>query len=248
MPSPAAPGSPAIPSRVQAVFWDLDGTLVDTEPYWIAAELQLVERFDGYWSEELGRGLVGNALPASAAVLQQAGVRLEIREIIDELIGSVIEQVRHRIPWRPGARELLAELCDAGIPTALVTMSEKLLAQEIVERLPAGSFGHLVTGDMVANGKPHPEPYLRAVEHLSGVRPGVDKSRIIALEDSLPGASSAQAAGLVTVAIPHVVQVPDDPGRHRWDSLAGRGLADLEALVTGEAAPQAEAAVPRGTA
>lgn len=209
----------------------MDGTLVDTEPYWIAAELSLVERFGGYWSEELGRGLVGNALPASAAVLQEAGVRLDIRRIIDELTGSVIDQVREAIPWRPGARELLSELCDAGIPTALVTMSEELLAREIVARLPEGSFGHLVTGDMVANGKPHPEPYLRAVEHLAARQPQVDKSRIVALEDSLPGATSAQAAGLVTVAIPHMVPLPEDPARHHWDTLAGRGLADLEALV-----------------
>lgn len=225
----------------------MDGTLVDTEPYWIAAELDLVERFGGFWSEELGRGLVGNALPASAAVLQQAGVRLPIREIIDELIGSVIDQVRTSIPWRPGARELLAELAGAGIPTALVTMSEQLLAREIVAQLPKGSFGHVVTGDMVANGKPHPEPYLRAVEHLAGSRAQVDKSRIIALEDSLPGATSAQAAGLVTVAIPHVVDVPQDPGRHHWETLDGRNLADLEALLAGDFAPLPQADL-RGSA
>ncbi|MCG2622136.1 HAD family hydrolase [Arthrobacter sp. I2-34] len=247
MRSPADPGYPGIQPRVQAVFWDMDGTLVDTEPYWIDAEQRLVERFGGYWSEELGRGLVGNALPVSAGVLQEAGVRLEIREIIDELIGSVVDRVRGRIPWRPGARELLAELSEAGIPTALVTMSEQLLAREIVDQLPRGSFDYLVTGDMVAQGKPHPEPYLRAVEQLSAAQPRVDKSRIIALEDSLPGATSAQAAGLVTVAIPHVVPVPRDPGRHHWDTLAGRGLADLEALVA-SAPGLPEAAGLRGTA
>jgi len=219
----------------------MDGTLVDTEPYWIDAELRLVERFGGYWSEELGRGLVGNALPASAVVLQEAGVRLAVREIIDELIGSVIDQVRGRIPWRPGARELLAELGEAGIPTALVTMSEQTLAREIVAQLQEGSFDYVVTGDMVVHGKPHPEPYLRAVEQLCAARPQVDKSRIIALEDSLPGATSAQAAGLVTVAIPHVVPIPEDPGRYRWDTLAGRGLADLEALVGGGPARSAAA-------
>jgi HAD superfamily hydrolase (TIGR01509 family) len=246
MPSDADSGFPAAQSRVQAVFWDMDGTLVDTEPYWIAAETQLVERFGGIWSEEHSRALVGNALPALAAALQQAGVGLEVRSIIDELIGAVVEQVHGRIPWRPGARELLEELSAAGIPTALVTMSEQRLAQEIVDQLPAGSFNQVVTGEMVSHGKPHPEPYLRAVGYLAGTCPQVDKTRIIALEDSVPGATSAQAAGLVTVAIPHIVPVPAHPGRQQWDTLAGKGLADLEALLSGRAGP--DAAVLRGTA
>jgi len=219
----------------------MDGTLVDTEPYWIEAETELVRSFGGTWSDELGRTLVGNALPASAAVLQQAGVELQVREIIDRLIGAVIERVRRQIPWRPGARELLTELRAAGIPTALVTMSEKALAEEIVAALPPDSFRLLVTGDMVEHGKPHPEPYLRALHGLSAEYPGLRADRTIALEDSVPGATSAQAAGLVTVAIPHVVPVPEAPGRILWPSLADKGIFELEQLLTAAAVLPAEA-------
>jgi HAD superfamily hydrolase (TIGR01509 family) len=232
---------PADEPRLHAVLWDMDGTLVDTEPYWIEAETELVESFGGTWSYELGRTLVGNALPSSAAVLQQAGVELPVRDIIDRLITAVIERVRHRIPWRPGARELLAELREAGIPTALVTMSEKALAEEVVAALPPDSFRLLVTGDMVVHGKPHPEPYQRAFDALSAELPELRKDRAVALEDSVPGATSAQAAGLVTVAIPHVVPVPAAAGRILWSTLAHKGIADLERLLDATEAVPAEA-------
>ncbi|EMY34485.1 haloacid dehalogenase-like hydrolase [Arthrobacter crystallopoietes BAB-32] len=238
MPSPSRSADEPL---LQAVLWDMDGTLVDTEPYWIEAETELVRSFGGTWSDELGRTLVGNALPASAAVLQQAGVELQVREIIDHLIGAVIERVRRQIPWRPGARELLTELRAAGIPTALVTMSEKALAEEIVAALPQDSFRLLVTGDMVEHGKPHPEPYLRALDELSAEYPGLSADRVVALEDSVPGATSAQAAGLVTVAIPHVVPVPAAPGRILWSSLADKGIAELEQLLDAAAVLPAEA-------
>src|SRR3954471_14798425 len=96
---PSAAASGALQPDLQAVFWDMDGTLVDTEPYWIEAEAKLVASFGGVWSDELGLKLVGNALETSAAVLQQAGVDLSIRDIIDQLIDAVTERVRRSIPW-----------------------------------------------------------------------------------------------------------------------------------------------------
>lgn len=218
-------------SQLQAVLWDMDGTLVDTEPYWIEAEYDLVERHGGSWSESQARQLVGQSLMFSAGLLQGAGVRLERREIVDELIGQVIGKVRRHIPWRPGARELLHSLYEAEIPCALVTMSEGPLAREIVSSLPHPYFKLHVTGDMVANGKPHPEPYLLALEQLADFVEGITAAACVALEDSLPGATSAQAAGLTTVGIPHIVPLPDDAGRVHWTSLAGRTVADLEGLL-----------------
>ncbi|HXF01457.1 MAG TPA: HAD family phosphatase [Arthrobacter sp.] len=229
--TPSAAASGALQPDLQAVFWDMDGTLVDTEPYWIEAESELVASFGGAWSDELGLKLVGNALETSAAVLQQAGVDLSIRDIIDRLIDAVTARVRQSIPWRPGARELVAELLEARIPTVLVTMSETKLATEVVRALPEGSFQHLVTGDMVRQGKPHPEPYQRAFDWLSDRLPDADKRYVVALEDSVPGVASAEAAGLLTVAIPHVVPVPRAPGRPHWDSLAGKSVSDLERLL-----------------
>ena len=101
----------------------MDGTLVDTEPYWLRAEAELVRSFGGVWTDEDGLQLVGAGLWDSAAVFQRAGVELTADEIVQHLTGRVREQiVTDGAPWRPGARELLRDIRDAGVPTALVTM------------------------------------------------------------------------------------------------------------------------------
>ena len=165
----------------------------------------------------------------SAGLLQDAGVALGQREIIDSLTAHVIRQVRNSVPWRPGARELLDELHTAGIRCALVTMSEAPLAREIVASLPKPYFDFLVTGDTVTHGKPHPEAYLKAVELLQLQDPGLTLHECVALEDSVPGVAAAVASGVVTVAIPHIMPLPHDPRRATWDTLEGRTVADLEA-------------------
>ncbi len=209
----------------------MDGTIVDTEPYWIAAEHALVEAHGGTWSHEQALQLVGQSLTYSAGILQNAGVDLGTREIIDTLTAEVIRGVRRRVPWRPGARELLDELHQAGVRCALVTMSEGPLAREIVASLPRPYFEFVVTGDTVTQGKPHPEAYLAAVELLQGSDPGLTIDHCIALEDSVPGLAAAVASGVSTVAIPHIVPIPDDPRHTTWDSLAGRTVSELVAIA-----------------
>ncbi|RJU00130.1 HAD family phosphatase [Arthrobacter frigidicola] len=221
---------------VQAVLWDMDGTIVDTEPYWIEAETQLVKDHGGTWSDGQASALVGQALSFSARLLQEAGVDLTEREIIDHLISRVVEKVRVEVPWRPGARELLEELRSSGVPCALVTMSERLLATEIAAQLPEGTFEFLVTGDMVERGKPDPEAYRTAFERLAQDRPGLSPARVVAIEDSLPGVTSALAAGVVTLAVPHFVPLPKDPARTDWTTLEGRTLEDLNGVVRDTAA------------
>lgn len=201
----------------------MDGTLVDTEPYWIEAEYALVERFGGRWSDELAHQLVGNPLLVSAdIIIASSPVTLTPHEVVDELMSSVIGRVHEHVPWRPGAREMLDEAVAAGVPNALVTMSWQPLARAVADALPGSPFAVLVTGDEVTHGKPHPEPYLRAAELL-----GVAPQECVALEDSPTGVRSATAAGVPTVAIPHVVPIPDIAGAVRVDSLDGLDLAGL---------------------
>lgn len=227
-------------SQLKAVLWDMDGTLVDTEPYWIAAERRLVEAHGGKWSHEQAMQLVGQSLYYSAGILQNAGVDLERREIIDILSVQVISRIREEVPWRPGARELLDELHSAGVRCALVTMSEGPLAREVVESLPKPYFEFMVTGDSVSQGKPHPEAYLTAVERLKVADPALGIDHCVALEDSLPGVSAAIASGVVTVGIPHQVPLPEDARRTTWTTLAGRSVGDLERLVAARAITRRE--------
>lgn len=212
----------------------MDGTLVDTEPYWIQAEHEIVEEHGGTWSDEYAHQLVGNDLMVSAVFIKEHGnVPWEPERIIDELLVRVVAQVREHVPWRPGARELLAALAEAGVPSALVTMSWRSLADAVVSSLPEGSFTAVVTGDEVEHGKPHPEPYHAAARLL-----GVEASDCVAIEDSPTGVRSAVAAGVPTIAVPHVVSVPEIAGAVHLDSLVGvtpSSLADAARVAAGSA-------------
>lgn len=210
----------------------MDGTLVNTEPYWISAETELIEAFGGSWTHEEALQLVGSGLFASATIIKAKGVDLPEAEIIDRLTDRVLEQlVEFGIPWRPGARELLLELREQGIPTALVTMSIGRMAHHIADRLGFVGFDAVVSGDDVVESKPHPEPYLRGAELL-----GVDPADCIAIEDSEPGIRSAYAAGSVVIGVPFMVDLPDDVAHVLWPTLGGRTLADLAGVLAAVAA------------
>lgn len=211
-----------------AVLWDMDGTLVDTEPYWIDCEHQLVRQYgNGAWTDEHAHSLVGFDLRDSARYISLHGqVDLPVDDIVNLLLDGVIERVRRSMPWRPGARELLADMRRLGIPCALVTMSWRRFAEAVVDALPPGSFDTLVVGDDVTDGKPHPEPYLTAARRL-----GVPPQRCLAIEDSPTGVRSAVAAGCITIGVPHVVAIPDDLGHRRLDSLDGVLMTQLAAFV-----------------
>ena len=209
-----------------AVLWDMDGTLVDTEPYWIAEEHALVERHGGVWTDEHAHQLVGNDLLVSAEyILAHSPIELTPLEVVDALLAGVVARVAEHVPWRPGARELLAALVDQGVPCALVTMSWESLASAVLKNLPTGSFDAVITGDVVSHGKPHPEPYLAAARLL-----GVDLGACVAIEDSPPGVASAVAAGIPTIAVPHHVEVPQILGAVQISTLTGLTPPDLLSL------------------
>lgn len=212
--------------QLSAVLWDMDGTVIDTEPYWMRAEHALVDECGGSWSDELGLSLVGNDLTVSAKVLQNQGVDLDVLTIVDRLQSDVAQQVKEEPLWRPGATELLAECRSLGMATALVTMSWTLLAEAVVAELPSDSFDVIVTGDRVEQGKPEPDAYLLACKEL-----GVEPSRCVAIEDSPTGMKAAVAAGVPTVGVRHLVDLPSLPGSVVIDSLSGMSLADLTALA-----------------
>ena len=184
----------------------MDGTLVDTEPYWIEMEYALVEEHGGQWSQEHALNLVGNDLLVSAQYIREhGGVDLEPAQIVDRLLDGVITRIVERVPWQPGAVDLLARLNDAGVPCALVTMSYERFVAPVLAALPEGTFAAVVTGDGVTVGKPHPEPYLTAARRL-----GVDPLHCLALEDSHSGVRAAHAAGMQTVMVPDIVKPTAD--------------------------------------
>lgn len=204
----------------------MDGTLIDSEPYWLDAEIALVQSFGGHWTQEQGLTLVGSGLWDSAAALQHAGVDLELREIIDRLSADVRARLVEHVPWRPGAREMIASMLDAGIPTALVTMSFRenalTISEAISREIGREAFSVVIAGDDVTEPKPNPEPYLTAADHL-----GIDIAHAVAFEDSVFGAASAYSAGALTIGIPLHIEIPDSYIHVRWDSMEGKTLEDI---------------------
>jgi HAD superfamily hydrolase (TIGR01509 family) len=214
-------------ARPAAVLWDMDGTLVDTEPYWVEVETELVEAHGGVWTAEDALELVGNQLVVSAELLRtRGGVDLPVEEVVELLLDGVVERIRRTVPWRPGARELLVELRAEHVPCALVTMSYERFVAPVIEALPPRSFDVVVTGDNVSQGKPHPEPYLHAARLL-----GVDPSRCVAIEDSNTGATSAEAAGCLVAVVENHVRVEPTARRRFLSTLSGVTPADLARLV-----------------
>lgn len=205
----------------------MDGTVVDTEPYWMAAETRLVESFGGTWTHEDALQLVGSGLIDSAIILQNAGVRMEPEAIVAHLTDEVQNLLRTEgVPFRPGARELLLDLKKAGVTTALVTMSLRRMALSVVDLIDFPAFDLVVAGDDVDNPKPHPEPYLQAAALLD-----IDIAEAIVIEDSPTGVRAGIASGAVTLGVPHIVPL-DDLGAHElWPTLDGRTAEDLIDLL-----------------
>jgi HAD superfamily hydrolase (TIGR01509 family) len=201
----------------------MDGTLVDTEPYWIDTEYELAGRYGGRWSEADALTLVGNDLLSSGRYIRDhMGIDLEPDQIVEELLDGVVRRVRDLVPWRPGAVELLASLREAGVPLALVTMSYDRFVAPILAHLPPETFRVVVTGDRVEQGKPHPEPYLTAAAAL-----GLDPADCLAVEDSNTGAKSAEAAGCLVLVVENHVPVLRGGRRVFADTLEGIDLEEV---------------------
>lgn len=210
-----------------AVLWDMDGTLIDTEPYWMAAETELVEAHGGLWSRQDGLAMVGNPMHVAAEALRGRGVDLPDEEIADFLNTRVAAGVAAGIPWQEGAQEILAALHGARVPMALVTSSFRTLAEPFAAAV--GLFDVVISGDEVTRPKPDPEPYLVAAQRL-----GVDIADCVAVEDSHSGIASAVASGARVVAVEVMQAVTARPGLSRVASLADLTLADLARIGRGD--------------
>jgi HAD superfamily hydrolase (TIGR01509 family) len=233
------PGDTAF-QRLDAVLFDMDGLLVDSEPLWFEVEQAVMARLGGHWTEADQRKLVGGSLHSTVGYLMSRGTREASHdEVAGWLIGGMADLLAEReVTVMPGAAGLLAEVRAAGLPSVLVTSSERIIMDAVLASLIRHgiSFTATVCGADVTAPKPDPQPYLLAASRI-----GADPRSCVALEDSPNGVAAALAAGCVTVAVPGVARVREHPGLTIAASLTEVDLARLRSLM---AASRPSAAVP----
>jgi HAD superfamily hydrolase (TIGR01509 family) len=230
--SAARPSTPSVwPNPgLDAVLFDMDGTLVDSEKVWSVALNELAVHLGGSLSPAARAAMVGTSMTDSMLILHTdlGQPSLDVAESVVWLEDRMAALFAEGLIWQPGARELLDELYAADVPMALVTATRRNLVDVALLSIGAHYFDAVVAGDEVSNVKPHPEPYQTAAR-LLGV---TDIRRCVAIEDSPTGVASARAAGCVVLAVPSETELSDVDGVTVVDSLASVDLAYLRKLTT----------------
>lgn len=220
---------------LQAVLFDMDGTLVETEELWGEAMDELAAQLGGVFSAEGRQQTVGASMRVAMQVLYaDLGLTRDEEQLVSD--AQWVEQrtaalmTSRGMPWRPGARELLLAVADAGLATALVTTTPRRIAALVIDSISADlgrmPFDVTVCGDEVPARKPDPAPYLQAMAAL-GVEPG----GCLVVEDSQVGVAAGLAAGAVVLGVPSLQPLEAGGLLTLRASLVGLTVADLAALV-----------------
>ena len=214
--------------ELDAVLFDMDGTLLDSEKIWDAALDDLATHLGGTVSVAARQSMVGSSLWRSVSLLHEdlGVVGADPTESADYLMGRTGVLFRTHLTWKPGALELLAAVSAAGIAAALVTSTYRELTEVALDFIGREFFLATVCGDEVSRPKPAPDPYLRAAELL-----GVAAVNCVAIEDSPLGIASAEAAGCAVLAVPSEVPIERAPTRTVVGSLRDIDPAYLRALL-----------------
>jgi len=205
-----------------AVIFDLDGVLLDSEQRWNEAKAALVKEAGGRWRDDAPTAMMGMSSPEwSAYMRDELDVPLDAGAINREVVRLMEEGYARRLPLLPGAREAVERVA-ARLPIGLASSSNREVIDLVLERMGVASlFAATVSSEEVGRGKPAPDVYLEAARRM-----GVDPREAAAVEDSANGIRSAHAAGLRVYAIPnaHFPPAPDAL------ALADEVLPDLDAL------------------
>jgi len=208
---------------MSAILFDMDGTLIDSEPLWLKAEIEVMAEVGCHWDEQDQINCLGGPAERTERYMQERSQNIKpYGYFINRLHEVMRARITNELDLIPNALSLLKECKDAGIKTALVTASSRDLMTIVLKRFPIGTFDVIVSGDDVEKSKPDPAPYLLAAKQLS-----VDISKCLVLEDSLTGVQSGLSSGAKVIGIPHLVQMSEHPNLRVISSLDEITLSDI---------------------
>jgi HAD superfamily hydrolase (TIGR01509 family) len=209
---------------IEAVVFDMDGVLVDTEHLWDEVREQLTDEWGGRYTPEAQRAMMGMSSPEWSRYLhERVGLREPPDVINAEVVRRMLERYERDLPVIPGAPQAVERLHERGYALAVASSSNRELIDTVLRELPVGSlFSVTVSSEEVSRGKPAPDVYLEAARRL-----GVEAVRCAAVEDSASGIRAAHAAGMRVLAYPNRHYPPGEAELR----LADEVLESLDALT-----------------
>ena len=203
-------------SFYSAVFFDMDGLLVDSEPLWLISETEMMAQFGYQWLESDQAACLGGPLDRVGEYMSGLiGGKRDGNSLMLEIIDRMILKFKGDLPFMPGALELITDLQANGIELTLVSASPRSLVDAVLANFEVNPFVRSISNNDVKASKPDPEGYL-----LAATSGGHDISNSLVLEDSLTGVTAAKASGACVLAVPHLVPIEKSERVDVTESLA----------------------------
>ena len=209
-----------------AVFFDMDGLMVDSEPEWFLSEMEVTKPFGYSWLEEDQIACLGGPLSkVGQYMFDKCGQKESPEYFTQTLIDTQVARMRGKTPTMPGAVELVRELQTHGIKTALVSASPRNIVDAVLDNLGHDLFPFSISADDVKRPKPDPEAYLKAAEMS-----GSEITNCLIFEDSLTGMKAAVASGAYLIGVPHLVSIEESARVRVIKSLQQLSYSKLQEL------------------
>jgi HAD superfamily hydrolase (TIGR01509 family) len=206
----------ANPDFYSAVFFDMDGLLVDSEPLWLISETQMMAEYGYQWLESDQAACLGGPLDRVGNYMSGLiGGKRDGHSLMTEIIDRMVEKFKGDLPFMPGAIALINDLRAYGVPLTLVSASPRSLVDAALSNFEENPFVRSISSGDVKVSKPDPEGYL-----LAATSGGHEISNSLVLEDSLTGVTAAKASGAWVLAVPHLVPIEKSGRVDVTDSLA----------------------------
>jgi HAD superfamily hydrolase (TIGR01509 family) len=208
---------------MSAILFDMDGTLVDSEPLWLQAEVEIMHEVGCIWTAEDQIACLGGPRAKTEKMMQdKSGNQMPDGYFGEQLDNLMEKKLASDLRIYDGAKELINECKDYGLKVALVTASGSRLMNVVLQSFPRDIFDVVISGDDVENSKPNPEPYLNAAQGLS-----VDITNCVVIEDSITGVTAGLSSGAQVIGIPHMVKLPEDNNLRLVNKIGDLNLKQL---------------------